>query len=600
MKRCSRCGKSCPETYGYCPEDGTPLNGTLIKPGRGGSQQPAQIKLSNLILGFVVLVLCAAISFAGVYLYQYHKPKYGGLTIKTSPPGVSISLDGKLRGVSPLTIADLRSGGYRLKGEMEGYREMEQQVVVIPYATENLHFALEPIEPQLSNAQLAQIESWRKQLNSAQKENILYAPPDNYNVLHFANQILSVDPTDKFAADVKARLADREARLAELAFAREDWLVAEAHYEKLALIYPQDPSVQERLDDVATRFDESLKDREMQIVDWQKKVETAFTEDRLLPPSEANAYDAIRNIQRLDRDNSYVYEATLRLRGSLQDRGDDKIALEDWNGAREEFRRILQYFPDDAYSRTRLSMINSRIEVTAGEKERPSEEQLLRQWTDSIRQSAIKAFSAGDYEKSISYWQEYLKSAPENDEAYYYLGASHQNQKQLDTAIFNYERSVSLNSRNVHAHINLGMLYDYHRNNIKKAEEHLLKARDLGGAEGFSPDRLQAMIQDLRDRIKANEFTTLSFPVEHRHRIISSCRGQINFTQEGVEFRTTETDHSFYESYERLRLMELAGNQLSIRTGDNRNFNFVIIDAADADRLRSTPGIEKYFTAIAR
>ncbi|HSW39606.1 MAG TPA: PEGA domain-containing protein [Acidobacteriota bacterium] len=587
MNKCPQCGKPSPDTFRYCPDDGT-----LLK----GAPPPARIRVSTLVLGVVVLFLIAGISFAGVYLYQYYKPKYGGLAIKTSPSGVSISIDGKLRGVSPLNLAEMRSGGYLLKAEKEGYSEIEQQVIVMPYATQNLHIVLEPIVTQLSNKQMAQIESWRRQLDNAFRENILYPPPDDYNVLYFADMILSVDPTNKYASDVKARLADNEMRRAEIAYAREDWLEVEKHYQRLAIIYPQDPSVGERLQDVAVRIEESFKDRELQIMQWRENAEKAFSGGRLLPPSENNAYDAIRNIQRLDKNNAYAHEATLRLKELLQGRGDEKIAAGNWIGARQEFSGILQFFPEDNYSRTRLSTVNARIEETAKRDDRPSEEQLLRQWKDSTRQSAIKAFSQKDYEKSILYWHEYLKLSPESDEAHYYLGANHQNLQQLDTAIYNYERSVSLNPGNVHAHLNLGRLYDYHRNNYSKAEEHLLKARDLGGAEGFSPERLQAMIQELRSRTAVSEFTRLSFPVEHRH-IISGCRGQINFTREGIEFRTTETDHSFHETYRQLRLFELRGNELSIRTGDNRRYNFVFINAADADRLRSEAGITKYFTS---
>jgi len=64
----------------------------------------------------------------------------------------------------------------------------------MPYATENLHWSLEPVVAQLTNEQLAEVESFRKKLESAERENILLPPPDDYNVLFFINRILAIDP----------------------------------------------------------------------------------------------------------------------------------------------------------------------------------------------------------------------------------------------------------------------------------------------------------------------------------------------------------------------------------------------------------------------
>ena len=84
------------------------------------------------------------LAFASAFFYQYWKPKYGGLVVKTTPPGAMISVDGKLRGASPITLSDLRSGGHQLKLVKEGYKEFVQQVTVMPYATESVHWKLDP------------------------------------------------------------------------------------------------------------------------------------------------------------------------------------------------------------------------------------------------------------------------------------------------------------------------------------------------------------------------------------------------------------------------------------------------------------------------
>ena len=586
MRSCPQCGNVYTDSYLYCPADGVSLSGDKEKDEKPKSRPPAQIRIKTLMLGLAILVLCALIAFAIAFFYQYWKPKYGGLTVKTTPPGALITVDGKVRGSSPLSLADLRSGGHQLKGIKDGYKEFVQQVTIMPYATENLHWNLSPIVPQLSNEQLAEVEALRKKLDSAQSENIFLPPPDDYNVLFFADKILSIDPANSYATEVKAKLAETVRRLAELAYAREDWLESEKQYKNLALLFPNDISIGERLADVAAKLDASVKDREKQIEDWRSRAEAAMKAGNLLPPDKENALDAVRSIQRLDKNNGFVREAISQIKELVQSRGDAKMAAGDWPGARNEFRLMLQYFPEDSYSKAQLTAVNARISELAQQEQRASEEQQSTQKVVSLRQSALNSFRSGSYAKAISEWQEYLKAEPNSDEAYFYLGASYQDQKQLDTAILNFEKCLSLNPNNVLAHLNLGALYDYHRNNLKQAEEHLRRAKDLGGAEKYTPERLQAMIQDLRDRAQASTVLKLLIAVEHKH-AFSSCRGNLIFAEEGVEYRTTETDHSFYEAYEGLRAFAIEGNELSIRSRNNKKYNFLFLNPGDADRIRA-------------
>jgi tetratricopeptide (TPR) repeat protein len=542
------------------------------------------------MIGILILALVGIGSFSALFFYQYWKPKFGSLIIKTTPAGAMVSIDGRLRGASPIVISDLRSGGYEIRATKEGYKDIVQRVTVMPYAAENLHWNLDPIVPQLTNEQLAEVEAWRKKLENAQRENILLPPPDDYNVLFFADKILAIDPTNNYALEAKNKLAETVRRIAEFAYAREDWLESEKQFKNLALLYPKDTAIEERLTEIAGKIDESIKDREKQAEDWKNKAEAAMRVGSLLPPDKDNALDAIRNIQRLDKSSPYVRESLAHLKELLQSRADTKAAGSDWQGARNDFRVILQYFPEDNYSRSRLAASEAKLLETAQSeqqhKQHAAEEQQSRAKLTEMRQSALNSFRAGSYQKSISEWQEYVKLEPDSDEAYFYLGASYQNQKQLDTAILNFEKCIALNPNNVLAHLNLGTLYDYHRNNFKAAEEHLRKAKELGGAEKYSPERLQSMIQDLQDRGKVNSMLKVPFPVEHKH-TFSSCKGTIQFTEEGLEFRTSETDHSFYEPYKGFRAFAIQGSELAIKTRANKKYSFRFINAADAERVRA-------------
>lgn len=556
--------------------------------GRSPAHQPAQIKVRTLMLGLFIMILCGAMAFTGAFLYQYWKPKYGGLTIKTTPPEALITIDGQSMGATPLTLLSLPSGSHQIQITKEGYKDLVQQVTVIAYATDNLHWDLEPIVPQLSNEQLAEIESWRKKLDSALKENILLPPPDEYNVLYFASKILAIDPANKYASDAKTRLADSLRQLAEIAYAREDWLESEKQYKNLALLYPNDIAISERLSDVASKIESGTQDREKLIQDLRARAEASMKAGNLTPPEKNNALDAIRNIQRMDKNNPYVQEAISQIKELLQNRGDAKIAASDWRGARNDFRLLLQSFPEDRYSKARLTTVEAKLAEAAPQEQRTSEEAPSNssQRANALRLAALNSFRTGAYPKSIAEWQEYLKFEPNSDEGYFYLGAIFQNQKQLDTAILNFEKCLSLNPNNALAHLNLGLLYDYHRKNLKKAEEHLLKAKELGGGEKYSADKIQSMIQDLRDRAHANTVTKLSFAVEHKH-AFSSCRGKLAFSEEGMEFRTSDTDHSFYEAYKGMRGFSIEGGMLTIKTRENKKYNFRFINPADAEKVQT-------------
>ncbi len=595
MKDCPKCGNAYPDPFEFCPVDGNQLpsgGAESFTPARRPAAQPdgpATISIRALMLGFVVLVLLGAISFASFFLYQYLKPKYGGLIVKTTPSGAKVMIDGRERGVTPLTVGDLRSGGHEVRALKEGYKEFIQKLEVMPYATESFHWSLEPLVPHLSNEQLAEVEALRKKLDAAHKENILLPPPEDYNVLYFANKILEIDPANSYALEVKAKLTDNLRQQADLAYAREDLLEAEKQYKNLLLLFPDDISINERLTDIAAKIDASVKDREQQIADWRAKAEAALGSGNLLPPAKDNALEAIRNVQRLDRKNDYGRKALLQLKDALQNRGDVKFTAGDWQGAGNEFKQLLLYFPDDPYSKSRISVIEAKLaEQAVAEQQRLQrlqEEQQSRQKIANLRQTALASFRAGAFPKALTEWQDYLKMEPSSDEAYFYIGSIRMEQKQLDTAILSFEKSVSLNPSNAAAHLNLGILYDRHRNDIPRALEHLKKVKDLGGVEKYTPDRLQALIQELQERSQLEALHKVAFPAEHRH-AFSGCRGTLRITDEGVEYKTAETDHSFYEPFTGLRAFTFKGDEISIRTQSNKKYNFRMINPEDSARIR--------------
>lgn len=596
MKKCPQCDNSYPEPFQFCPVDGSQLEErgeTRVRTPEVAEDRPpaeATVSVRTLALGLGILVMTGVLAFTAVFFYQYLRPKYGALIVKTVPAGATVWLNGEQRGLSPITLSDLRTGLYQVKVTMEGYKELVQGVQVVPYSTESLHLNLEPLVAQLSNEQLAQVEDLRKKLESALKENILLPPPDDYNVWYFASKILEIDPANTYALEAKSKLADGIRRAADVAYARSDWLEAEKQYKLLAMLFPDDTTISERLVDLSGKIEAGIKDRQKQIDDWKEKAEAAFKAGTLVPPEKDNALDCLRNILRLDKKNAYGRTGMVRLKETLQNRGDTRIANSDWQQARTEFRTVLQYFPDDLYSKTRLAMVEGKLQEIAQAEQRrlqgmQEEQQQLRQKIASLRQSALNSYRAGAYQRAISDWQEYLKLEPNSDEACFSIGAAYLEQKQLDNAILYFEKAVSLNPKNALAQLNLGILYDQHRHDFKRAEEHLRRAKELGGVENYSQDRLQAMIQDLQSRAQIETLQKSSFAVDHKH-TFSSCRGTLQVTDRGVEFKTSETDHSFFEAYADIRSLSIDGNELSIRTRSNKKYNFQFLKDGDGAVVR--------------
>lgn len=107
----------------------------------------------------------------------------------------------------------------------------------------------------------------------------------------------------------------------------------------------------------------------------------------------------------------------------------------------------------------------------------------------------------------------------------------------------------------------------------------------MGGVDRYSPERIQGMIQDVQERIQLNAMQATPFAVEHKH-VFSSCHGTLRITESGVEFKTTETDHSFFEAYTDLRSFTVVGDEISIRTQNNKKYNFRLLKPNDATMVR--------------
>jgi PEGA domain len=100
----------------------------------------------------VLLISAVVVGFSFAWLQM---PPNGELTVKTTPSGATIIVDGLPRGSSPVRLSGLRPGTHQLQAVMPGYKGAVLQVEVFPSQNESLDWMLEPTHSEGLFRQLA-------------------------------------------------------------------------------------------------------------------------------------------------------------------------------------------------------------------------------------------------------------------------------------------------------------------------------------------------------------------------------------------------------------------------------------------------------------
>ena len=115
----------------------------------------ATLDIRNLIRGFGFLLIVAGVVGYAVGALQLPVRGYGELTVKTTPPGATIFVDGLHRGASPVHVSGLRPGTHQLRAVMPGYKGVVLKVEVLASASDSVDWMLEPSVPAALYKQLA-------------------------------------------------------------------------------------------------------------------------------------------------------------------------------------------------------------------------------------------------------------------------------------------------------------------------------------------------------------------------------------------------------------------------------------------------------------
>ncbi len=102
------------------------------------------VDVGKLICGFGFLLIVVAIGGYLVGRLQLPEHGLGEITVRTTPSGATIFVDGLHRGSSPVRVSGLRPGTHQLRAVMPGYRGVILSVEVLPSANDSLDWMLEP------------------------------------------------------------------------------------------------------------------------------------------------------------------------------------------------------------------------------------------------------------------------------------------------------------------------------------------------------------------------------------------------------------------------------------------------------------------------
>jgi hypothetical protein len=129
-------------------------------PGLSGKEGKAAVHVPdvrNLIRGFGFLLIVALVAGYAAGALHFTQRGYGELTVKTTPAGATIFVDGLHRGSSPLRVSGLRAGTHQLRALMPGYKGVAVRVEVLASASDSVDWMLEPSVPAALYRQLAML-----------------------------------------------------------------------------------------------------------------------------------------------------------------------------------------------------------------------------------------------------------------------------------------------------------------------------------------------------------------------------------------------------------------------------------------------------------
>ncbi len=142
---CYSCGNSYPDVVRFCPKDSADLDylprplEDLARDFKRPKRWLAVAIISALVLVLAGLMIVDQMGAAG------SSSELGVLTVRTTPAGAKVYLDGSQVGVTPVRLSDVPTGFHEVRAVFPGYSDGTAQVQILPSATQKLVWDLSPL-----------------------------------------------------------------------------------------------------------------------------------------------------------------------------------------------------------------------------------------------------------------------------------------------------------------------------------------------------------------------------------------------------------------------------------------------------------------------
>jgi uncharacterized protein HemY len=505
-------------------------------------------------------VLLTVLTIAAIYLLTKKPSTVDQLVILTVPSGAEIRLDPKDYGHSPVKLEQLAIGTYTLTITKEGFEPVVQEINVAESTT--LEFKLKPIPPSdsLGLSPEEAIRQYQLQAEEAfARGNYMLGYEDT--ALYYADLILSSDPSNQFASEMRERIRKTEHQLARDAISRGDLGQAQDIYNFLIDNYPAD----EEARTAASKLENQLSLRRGELQNLVRKAEEALQSGNLIDPARASAYYYARQALAIDRTNAQARAVRDQVKKRRAEMSEQAFGRGDVESAINQMEQTIRLFPEDKQLKERLREFQSK---------RNAETAKVGD-SNTRREQGLYKYRQEDFDDAIPDLEFAIVNGHGTPDVIFALGRSYMKIGQLDKAAVYFRQVKPSNDDQYRSAIAALGDIARERGDTSAALERYKEARQLGGSTLYSVAILE----------KAAEPIPITVRAKHVHGGVfgGSCSGTLSITSTGVRYDGSE--HVFSSNLVGVGV-RIAKDELTVKFQD-KSEKFKVV-RADAERFSDT------------
>ena len=146
---CYSCGNSYPAAFRFCPIDSVDLDylpQSIEDLSSDFGKSKKKPRLTAAVISLFVLMLSAWMVVDRLNSGPVRSSStYGELTVRTTPAGATVYLDGSQVGVSPVRLSDIPTGFHEVRAVCPGYSDGAAHVEILPSENQKLVWDLAPL-----------------------------------------------------------------------------------------------------------------------------------------------------------------------------------------------------------------------------------------------------------------------------------------------------------------------------------------------------------------------------------------------------------------------------------------------------------------------